>query len=312
MANQEQIRQSITDQIVEALKSGGIPPWRRPYGISPNSGFPTNVISGKRYSGVNVLLLRMAAMSHGFTSKYWMTFNQASNACGRVQRRPDNVPPGQWGTKILYFTRVTKTEVDPITGEETEDSFPILKTYYVYNVDQCDGPFDHLRVDEASLAVNTDFVDYEPAEDLIRNMALDIRLGGDRAAYNPTGDFIVCPHKHRFEEESEYYATIFHEIVHLTGHPSRLNRDQRNRFGDKAYAFEELVAELGTSFITSALGIPQSDNLDNHKAYLANWLEALNRDSRFIFQAASAASKAADLILSYASQPEPVLEEVPF
>jgi antirestriction protein ArdC len=312
MATQEELRRTITDQIVDSLKSGGVPPWRRPWGISPNSGFPTNVVSKRRYSGVNVLLLRMAAMSHGFSSKFWATFRQWTEMGGRIQKRPENVKPGHWGQNIVFFTRVTKTETDPITGDEDERSFPILRCYTVYNVDQCDGPFDHLRVDEESLKINTGFIDYAPAEDLIQNMGLEIRFGGDRAAYNPTGDFIVCPHKHRFKEESEYYATIFHEIVHWTGHPSRLNREQHSRFGNKSYAFEELVAELGTSFVTSALGIPQSDNLDNHKAYLANWLDALNKDSRFIFQAASCASKAADYVLSFSRQPEPVLEEVPF
>jgi antirestriction protein ArdC len=310
MAKQEDIRSQITNQIIESLKSGGVPPWRRPWGTSPNSGFPTNALSNRRYSGVNVLLLRMASMVHGFTSKYWMTFNQVGDMGGRVQRRPDSVKPGQWGTKIIFFTKVTKTEVDPITGEEMEDSFPIAKTYCVYNVDQCDGPFDHLKVDESTLAVNDEFVDYQPAEDLIQNMGLEIRFGGDRAAYNPTGDFIVCPLKHRFKDENGYYSTIFHEIVHLTGHESRLNRLQHARFGDRKYAFEELVAELGTSFVLSALGIPQSE--DNSTAYLSNWLDALNRDSRFIFQAASAASKAADFVLSFSRQPEPVLEEIPF
>ena len=310
MAKQEELRRTITDQIVASLTSGGVPPWRRPWGISPNSGFPTNCVSRKRYSGVNVLLLRMAAMAHGFTSKYWATYNQWRELGGQVMRRPDSVKPGHWGQNIVFFTKVTKTEVDPITGDEAESSFPLLKTYCVFNVDQVEGPFDHLRVDESSLVVNNEFVDYQPAEELICNMGLDIRFGGDRAAYNPTGDFIVCPHKHRFKAENEYYNTIFHEIVHLTGHKSRLNRLQHSRFGDQKYAFEELVAELGTSFVLSALGIPQSE--DNSTAYLANWLDALNKDSRFIFQAASSASKAADLILSFSRQPEPVLEEVPF
>ena len=94
MATQEDLRRKITDQIVESLKSGGIPPWRRPWGISPNSGFPTNVISKRRYSGVNVLLLRMAVMTHGFRSKYWATFNQWRDLGGRVMRRPENVEPG--------------------------------------------------------------------------------------------------------------------------------------------------------------------------------------------------------------------------
>jgi antirestriction protein ArdC len=256
----------------------------------------------------------MAAMTHQCTSKYWATFHQwTTELGGRVIRRPENVKPGNWGTNIVFFSRVTKTETDPITGQEEETSFPLLKTYCVFNVDQVEGDhLDHLRVDEESLRVNPAFVDYAPAEELIHNMGLDIRFGGDHALYNQSSDSILCPLKHRFEKESQYYSTIFHEIVHLTGHPSRLNRLQRSRFGDQSYAFEELVAELGTSFVTSALGIPQSDNLDNHKAYLANWLDALNKDSKFIFQAASAASKAADFILSFSRQPEPVLEEVPF
>ena len=177
-------------------------------------------------------------------------------------------------------------------------------------MDQVNGPFDHLRVKEESLVVKTDFVDYQPAEELTRNMGLDIRLGGDHAAYNPSGDFIICPHKHRFKEEKAYYSTIFHEVVHLSGHSSRLNRLQHSRFGDQRYAFEELVAELGTSFILSALGIPQSDDMQNHKAYLASWMSALNKDSRFIFQAASCASKATDYVLSFAPQHQPEPEPV--
>ena len=222
MATQEDIRQSITKSIVESLKSGGIPPWRRPWGISPNSGFPTNTVSGRRYSGVNVLLLRLAAMRHGFTSKFWATFNQWTVQGGRIQHRPDNVPPGEWGTKIVFFTQIRKTEVDPVTGEETEESFPLLKTYTVFNVDQVDGSFDCLRVKEESLTVNPAFVDYAPAEEAILATGADIRFGGDHAVYNRTSDFILCPPKHRFEHENEYYGTLFHELAHWTGHESRL------------------------------------------------------------------------------------------
>ena len=313
MATQEDIRQSITSQIVDSLKSGDVPPWRRPWGISPNSGFPSNVVSGKRYSGVNVLLLRMAAMTHGFTSKHWATFHQwTTELGGRVMRRPENVKPGHWGQSIVFFTRITKTETDPVTGQEEETSFPLLKTYCVFNVDQVEGDhLDHLRVDEESLRVNADFVDYAPAEETIRLSGAEIRFGGDHALYNRRDDTILCPPKHRFEKESQYYGTIFHELAHWTGHESRLNRDQHSRFGDKSYAEEELVAEMGSCFTLAALGVPQT-NSENSTAYVANWLSALNRDSRFIFRAASAASKCVDLILSFAPQPEPVLEEVPF
>jgi antirestriction protein ArdC len=305
MATQEELRQSITNQIVESLKSGDIPPWKRPWGISPNSGFPTNAISKRRYSGVNVLLLRLAAMTHAIQSKYWATFNQWTEMGGRIQRRPENVKPGCWGTKIVFFNKVTKTEVDPITGDEEEKSFPLLKTYTVFNVDQVDGPFDHLRVKEEPLVVNTDFVDYQPAEETIKAIGADIRFGGDRACYHRADDFIQMPHKHRFEEEHEFYGTMFHEITHWT--ESRCN-------WTGSYPEGELRAEIGAAFTLAALGIPQSDDMTNHKAYCQNWLEALNKDSRFIFRAASAASKAADYIMSFAPQHEPVpeLEEVPF
>lgn len=310
MASQEEIRQSITSSIVEALTSGSIPPWRRPWGISPNSGFPTNVVSQRRYSGVNVLLLRIAAMQHGLTSKYWATFNQWRDLGGRIQRRPDHVKPGHWGQSIVFFTRVSKTETDPITGEEKDTSFPLLKSYTVFNVDQVDGPFDHLRVKEEPL--NPDFVDFGPAEELVAATGANIRFGGDHALYNRRDDYILCPPKHRFKEEAEYYGTVFHELAHWTGHESRLNRVQHSRFGDQSYAEEELVAEMGSCFTLATLGVPQTEDWNNHKAYVAHWLEALNKDSRFIFRAASAASKAADLIVSFAPQVQPVLEEVPF
>jgi antirestriction protein ArdC len=258
----------------------------------------------------------MAAMTHGFTSKYWATFNQWRELGGKVMRRPENVKPGHWGQTIVFFTRITKTEVDPVTGNEEETSFPLLKTYCVFNVDQVEGDhLDHLRVKEELLAVNSDFVDYDPAEETIKATAADIRFGGDRACYHREHDFILCPPKHRFKEENEYYGTIFHELAHWTGHESRLNRaDKLARFGDKSYAEEELVAEMGSCFTLATLGVPQTDDMSNHKAYVANWLEALNKDSRFIFRAASAASKAADYVLSFVpqNQPEPDLVEVPF
>ena len=109
------------------------------------------------------------------------------------------------------------------------------------------------------------------------------------------GDYILCPPKQRFKEEAEYYGTIFHEIVHWTGHESRLNRANKPaRFGDQSYAEEELIAEIGIMFHSRRCGVPQTEDWNNHKAYVAHWLEALNKDSRFIFRAASAASKAAD------------------
>lgn len=163
------------------------------------------------------------------------------------------------------------------------------------------------------LTANNDFIDYQPAEETIKATGADIQIG-ERAFYNRPDDYIQVPAKHRFKEESEYYSTVFHELTHWTGHESRLNRGQHSRFGSRSYAEEELVAEIGSCFTLAALGVPQNDDMSNHKAYIANWIEALSRDSRFIFRSASAASKAADHILSFAPQykPEPELVDVPF
>ena len=310
-SQQELIRQNITNQIVDALKSGGIPPWKRPWGISLNSGFPTNCVSKRKYSGVNVLLLRMAAMTHGWSSKWWATYPQWTSMGGQVQHRPENVKPGCWGTKIIFFTKVTKTETDPVTGEEEETSFPVLKTYTVFNVDQVDGSFDHLRVKDEPL--NPHFVDYEPAEEVIRNSGAEIRLAGDHAVYNRQGDFILCPKKHRFEHENDFYGAIFHELSHWTAHESRLNRTGKPaRFGDKAYAEEELVAELSSCFTLATLGVPQSDDMSNHNAYCQSWIRLLQDDAHAVLRVASAASKASDFILAFAPKPEPEPAEVPF
>ena len=311
MATQEELRRNITNQIVEALKSGGIPPWKRPWGISPNSGFPSNAVSKRKYSGVNVILLRMAAMSREWSSKWWATYPQWTSMGGQVQHRPENVQPGCWGTKIIFFTKVSKIETDPVTGEEEETSFPVLKTYTIFNVDQVDGPFDHLRVKDEPL--NPHFVDYEPAEEVIRNSGADVRLAGDHAVYNRQGDFILCPPKHRFEHENDYYATVLHELSHWTAHESRLNRvSKHNRFGDKGYAEEELVAELSSCFTLATLGVPQSDDMSNHNAYCQSWIRLLQDDAHAVLRVASAASKASDFILAFAPKPEPEPAEVPF
>ena len=224
MASQEELRRTITDQIVESLKSGGIPPWRRPWGISPNSGFPTNVLSKRRYSGVNVLLLRMAAMTHGFTSKYWATFNQWRDMGGRIQRRPDHVKPGHWGQNIVFFTGSQRPRRTRSPARKRKRRSRCSRPTRVFNVDQVDGPFDHLRVKEESLDGQHGLRGLPTAEELIKAMGADIRFGGDRAFYNRTGDYIQMPPKHRFEQENEYYGVVAHELTHWTESQMQLDR----------------------------------------------------------------------------------------
>lgn len=304
MASQTQIRQQITDQFIEALEAGGIPPWRKGWACQ-TGGLPTNLVSKRRYSGVNVLLLQMASARHGFTSKHWGTFNQWKALGGAVIRRPDGVLPGRWGTTIVFFKPVKKAQVDPDTGKEVEVGFPILRTYTVFNLDQVEGSkLDRFRTPAVPTVGN--FVDFEPAERAIEATGAEIRHGGDRAFYHKPveggGDYIRLPHKLQFEAEKEYYATALHGLAHWS--ETRLD-------WTGSYALGELRAEIAASFLLAELGVPQSDDLTNHQAYVAEWLKALQGDPRYIFQASTAASKAADFILGFSRPTEAEPEEEP-
>lgn len=300
MPSQSDIRQQITNTIVQALEAGGLPPWRQPWRSSKNMGSPLNVISKRPYSGVNPLLLQIAAQRHNFQSRFWGTFNQWKQLGGSVMRRPHNVSPGQWGTTIAFCRPVTKTETAP-NGEETESNFWILRSYTVFNIDQVAGKrLDHLRVGADKLDdfdVNERF---EEAERIVTATKADIRFGSNRAYYNIAGDYIGMPSRGQFSLP-EFYETMFHEMVHWTEASHRLNWDRK--LPENTYACGELIAELGGCFLANEIGLPIADNLTNHVAYLKNWLDAMKADPKFIFKAASQASRAVDFILSFSRSP---------
>jgi antirestriction protein ArdC len=309
MASQHQLRESITNQIVAALESGDVPPWRRPWRIDRNAGHPANVASKKGYRGVNPILLEMASARHGLASKWWGTFNQWKTLGGRVMRRPAHVPEGQWGTQIVFWSPVTKT-VKNDADQEEEDRFFVMKSYTVFNVGQVEGVrLDHLRVGQADGDVVSD-VDYRPAEEALEaallGMGVGLRYGG-RAFYNPNQDYIQVPPRATFDRLEEFYATAFHEVAHATEHPSRLDWSRKEK--ENSYAMGELIAELGGTFLCRELGVPASEDMTNHVAYLADWLKAMKNDPRFIFSASAQASKASDYILGFsrstAEEPSP-------
>lgn len=302
MPSQNEIRQAITRQIVEALKSGGLPPWRMPWAAHPNGrGLPTNAATKRSYSGINPLVLQLAARRHGFRSKYWATFNQWRELGCCVKPRPLDLPPGSWGTPAVFFKPLSKMEIDPKTGEEKERSIPMLRTFTLFNADQVSGA-ERWQVKEEPL--NTNFVDFEPAEGAIRATGADIRFGGDRAFYRRSvsgshGDFIQLPHKHQFTEEKEFYATALHELAHWS----------EIRVGWKGpYALGELRAEIAAAYLLAELGVPASDDLTNCQSYLSWWLAELQDDPSCIFRISTAASRAADFVLSF-SRPQEVTAE---
>lgn len=303
MVTQEQLREQITAQVIAALESGNVPPWRRPWRLGKNAGAPANVVSKRGYRGLNLLLLDVAATRHNLSSRWWGTFQQWKNLGGKVVRRPADVPEGKWGTQIVFWAPVVKI-VENENGEQEEDRFFFMRTYTVFNVDQVEG-LDHLRAAQSDTG-ETALIDYQPAEGAVEasllGMGLSLRYGGGKAFYSPAQDYIQIPPKPSFESLNEYYGTVFHELVHATEHESRLNWSRKDK--DKTYALGELIAELGGVFVCRELGVPASDDLTNHVAYLGNWLQAMRNDSRFIIMASAQASKAASYILSFSRKEE--------
>ena len=291
MLSQSEIRANVTNKIVAALKSGSVPFWRQTWAKSEHSGPPTNAVSGKPYRGANWLLLSLA----GHSSKWWATYNQWQSLGGQVRR-------GERGTTAILYKPVTKKTIND-DGEEKVSSFPLLRSFTVFHSSQVDGDLGQFR-DNKKPDTGEMFVDYGPAEEVFSSTGADVRFAGDRAFYSPGGDFIQLPPRESFSKAHEFYSVLAHEFSHWTGHKSRLNRLSKfARFGNEAYALEELVAELGAAYLSNELGVPQSDDLSNVTAYLGHWLNVLQRDHSAIFTAASAASAAVDHILAY-SRPQ--------
>jgi len=278
----------VTSRIISELEAGRVP-WVQPWGRGGRTGpgLPRNALTGRTYSGVNVLILWGAVMAQGYPSQSWLTFKQARDAGGAVRK-------GEQGTSVVYadrFTPESEKERARQTGDEAK-AVPFLKRFTVFNVAQCKDLRPGLADDPAPLP---DRQIVPLAEAVIAASGVDFHIGGDRAFYVPSLDFVAVPPQPAFFEQINYYRTCLHELTHATGHASRLGRDLTNSFGSKDYAREELIAEMGSAFLCAALGIEPTVR---HADYLASWLELLREDNRAIFRAASAASKAADWILA--------------
>jgi antirestriction protein ArdC len=159
----------------------------------------------------------------------------------------------------------------------------------VFNVDQVDG------LDSPPPDTTAPRPPVEAFDAVLDSYGADLRHGGDRAFYNPSGDYIGMPARSSFDPADRYYGTLAHELVHHSGAPHRLARDLSGRFGSQAYAVEELVAEIGSAFITGRLGLAHETHAN--ASYIASWLAVLRADSRAVFTAARLAQEAADYFL---------------
>jgi antirestriction protein ArdC len=266
------IYQVVTDSIIEALEVG-VKPWVCPWVRNgAASGLPANFTTNTAYSGINIMLLWCSAAKQGFQDTRWMTYKQAQEKGAQVRK-------GEHGTTAIYYKTLEKEDEN---GEI--EKIPMLKSFTVFNVEQIDG----LTLDAEPLPV----VEFDPlpqVEALMTRSGAKITERGVKAYYRPLTDEICLPERFRFADAANFYATGLHELVHWTGAKNRLNREKGGRFGSEAYAFEELIAELGSAFLMADLGVKGEVQ---HESYIASWLESLKNDKRYIFKAASAASKA--------------------
>lgn len=267
------IYQTVTDSIIAALEAG-VKPWSCPWQRVPGmSGLPSNYATGAAYSGMNIMLLWSSASEQGFKDSRWMTYKQAKAEGGQVRK-------GEHGTTAIFYTTLEKENDD---GET--DYIPMLKTFTVFNVEQIDG----LPLTMETVSPEATFDPLPQAENLFRKSGANIIEKGQNAFFSPSNDEVWLPERHLFSDAANFYATGLHELMHWSGGKSRLNREMKEKFGSEGYAAEELVAELGSAFLMADLGIVGEVQ---HESYIASWLKALKNDKRYIFKAASAASKA--------------------
>jgi antirestriction protein ArdC len=279
----------ITNRIVEQLEQG-VRPWMKPWHAEHAAGRITRPLrhNGQRYSGVNVINLWMTAEMSGYVSPFWLTFRQVKELGGFVRK-------GEHGADVVYASTFKKTAENE-QGEEIEAEIPFLKAYTVFCADQCDGLPPHFY--QLAEQPKEKLERIEQAEAFFSNTKADIRIGGNRAYYAISEDYVKMPPFETFKDAESHAATLAHELTHWTRHESRLNRDfGRKRFGDEGYAVEELVAELGAAYLCADLGITPEVRED-HAAYIENWLKVLKNDKRAIFAAASHASKATEYLHS--------------
>lgn len=283
--------QKVTDTIIAMLERGNIP-WRKPWS---GYGLARNYASGHVYRGINMLLMNNTQ----HTIPYFMGFNQIKQRGGKIRK-------GSKAEMVIYYDRLFKDqdgnklprEAGQAMNPDEVQVFHFLKYYNVFNVADIEGI--HFTFPEVKLHTHEKI---ERCESIIWNMPQlpeIVEEDANHCYYNSAQDYINMAHIGQFHTPEDYYATFFHELCHATGHCSRLARPaitQPERFGNKAYSEEELVAEIGASYLCATVGIDYEPILQNAAAYIQGWLKVLKQDKRFIFKASAEAQKAADYII---------------
>lgn len=275
----------ITARILRELEKGTAP-WLRPW-TGDTDPFPINAGSHRPYRGINVLLLGLEAMQHGYSSQRWLTYRQTEALGAHVRK-------GEKATTVVFYTlREYPPDSNSEAGSVELKRVPLLRAFSVFNVDQIEG----LGTEYLVPSPDNDWPPDELADHLLLSSQADIRHGGVQAYYHKGQDYIQLPERPAFFDAAGYYTTALHELTHWTAHIDRCNRQLNHRFGDEAYAMEELIAEMGSAFLCAHCRL---QGQLQHTEYLASWLKVLNHDKRAILMAASRAQQAADYVLKLA------------
>lgn len=281
----------ITEIVISKLEQGVIP-WRKPWN---DAGMPRNMISKRGYRGINLLLLSCL----DYSQPYYLSFNQIKKLDGSVRK-------GENGHLVVFCKWLEAKDESGnliLNDKGNPKMIPMLRYYYVFNVSQC------INIDAKYIPEipKREFQPIDQAEQIVKGMPQQPRLiyKGGKAYYSPEPDVVTLPVFESFHSDEAIYSTLFHELVHSTGHESRLKRKgvtDRVSFASEQYSQEELIAEMGAAFLCAEAGI-ENKIIDNAAAYIANWLSKLRDDKRMLVIAAGAAQKACDFILNRKQSP---------
>ena len=302
----DDFRKTVADAFIASIEADPIS-WRKEWSYT-GTARPYNAVKGNVYRGLNVFWLSFVADELGFTDPRWATFNQASDKGWKIKA-------GSKGTKIEYWMpfdneqkkTVTWDEYNRLTDSgrktllyEDEHGHKLMKysvrsrLFTVFNGDQIEGiPALEKKFE------NCDIQKSEVVDRVAAGMGVEIiEKEQNRAYYSPSTDKITLPLKKQFESDNAYQSTALHELGHATGHPKRLSRDQSGIFGSESYAYEELVAEISSTFMGEYFETePSAEELENHKAYVQNWAEEIRKDKNYLFKAIKQAEEAADYMI---------------
>jgi antirestriction protein ArdC len=287
------VYRTVTDKIVQAIETGVGPcimPW---HGLGGQIARPVNALTKAAYRGVNVVALWAQAAMLGYHCGTWASYRQWQQAGAQVRK-------GERGTTIVFFKEIARENFGEPDGDVDRPRL-IARASRVFNAAQVDGWSPPAIASPSRVEV------IESADAFVRAAKADIRHGEVTACYRPAGDYIELPALARFRgtptssPTESYYAVLLHELTHWTGAKHRLDRELNHRFGDSAYAMEELIAELGAAFLCADLSVTHEPRPD-HAAYINSWLRVLKNDRKAIFVAASRASQAAEYLADLAKQ----------